>query len=181
VNLILGEKWEPAIVLLQGLAAAAAIEQVGYNWFSFYRAVGESRPQAVESVVLVVAFLGLAIPGLIAWGATGFVWGRIAGALAVLLVRRYYVRRLLPHVELLTLGLRGFVPVAIAAALTFGARLALWGGERTAVQAVAEVALFVAACALVTWLVERPLLSEAAREARSPRLTAEAEAEAVRA
>ena len=172
VHLILGHKWEPAIVLLQGLAAAAAIEQVGYNWFSFYRAVGQSRPQAVESVVMVVAFLGLAIPGLIAWGSEGFVWGRIAGALAVLVVRRWYVRRLLPEVELFALGLRGFVPVAAAAAATYGVRLLLWGGERSAVQAVAEIVVFLAAGALVTWLVERPLLREAAREARAPRLTA---------
>jgi O-antigen/teichoic acid export membrane protein len=172
VHLILGEKWVPAIVLLQGLAAAAAIQQVGYNWFSFYRAVGESRPQAVESAVMVATFAGLAIPGLIAWGPAGFVWGRIAGAFAMLAVRRHYVRRLLPHVELVTLGLRGVVPVAAAAAVTFGARLALWGGERTAVQAVAELVLFLATCALVTWLLERPLLREVARESRSPRLTA---------
>jgi HAMP domain-containing protein len=41
------------------------------------------------------------------------------------------------------------------------------------VQAVAEIVLFVAACALVTWLVERPLLREVAREVRTPRLIAE--------
>jgi peptidoglycan/LPS O-acetylase OafA/YrhL len=71
------------------------------------------------------------------------------------------------------------VPVAAAAAVTLGARLALWGGGRSAVQAVAELALFLAACALFTWLVERPLLREVAREARSPRLTAEPSASAV--
>jgi O-antigen/teichoic acid export membrane protein len=173
VHLILGEKWAPAIVLLQGLAAAAAIQQVGYNWFSFYRAVGDSRPQAVESAVMVATFAGLAIPGLIAWGSAGFVWGRIAGALAMLAVRRHYVRRLLPRVELITLGLRGLVPVVAAAGITLGVRALVWGGERTALQAVGEIVLFVAACALATWLVERPLLREVAREARSPRLTAE--------
>ena len=68
--------------------------------------------------------------------------------------------------------LPNFVPVAAAAAVTYGVRLLLWGGERSALQAVAEIAVFVAACALVTWLVERPLLREAAREARAPRLTA---------
>src|SRR3954468_7496150 len=174
VHLILGDEWVPAIVLLQGLAAAAAIEQVGYNWFSFYRAVGKSRPQAVESIVMVVTFLGLAIPGLIAWGSSGFVWGRIAGAAAMLLVRRAYVRRLLPHVELITLGVRGLVPVGAGVAAASAVRLALWGGERTALQAVAEIAVFVAATALVTWLFERPLLREVGREARAPRLTAPA-------
>jgi O-antigen/teichoic acid export membrane protein len=167
VHLVLGDKWVPAIVLLQGLAGAAAIQQVGYNWFSFYRAVGKPRPQAVESAVMVATFAGLAIPGLILWGAAGFVWGRIAGALAMLAVRRHFVRRLLPHVELIALGLRGVAPVAAAAALTGVARLALWGGERSGAQAVAEIVLFVAGCALVTWLLERPLLREVAREARA--------------
>src|SRR4051794_10107960 len=165
VHFVLGEKWVPAIVLLQGLAAAAAIEQVGYNWFSFYRARGNPRPQAVESVVMVVAFLGLAIPGLIAWGSAGFVWGRIAGALTMLVVRRLYIRRLLPNVRLLTLALRGLAPVAAGAAVAYGARLLLWGGERPALQAVAEVVLFVGVAAAVTWLVERRLLREVAREA----------------
>jgi thiol:disulfide interchange protein len=122
---------------------------------------------------MVATFAGLAIPGLIAWGSAGFVWGRIAGAFAMLAVRRHFVRRLLPHVELLTLGLRGLVPVAAAAGLTLGVRALAWGGERSALQAVGEIVLFVAGCALATWLVERPLLREVASEARSPRLTAE--------
>jgi O-antigen/teichoic acid export membrane protein len=172
VHLILGRKWEPAIVLFQGLAAAAAIQQVGYNWYTFYRALGKPRQQAVESVVMVVAFAALAIPGLVLWGSRGFVWGLIAGALATFAVRRHFVRRLLPNVELVTLGLRGLAPVAAAAAVTFGLRGLLWGGERTAVQAVAELVLFLATCALATWWLERPLLREAARESRSPRLTA---------
>jgi O-antigen/teichoic acid export membrane protein len=167
VHLILGAKWIPAIMLLQGLAAAAAIQQVGYNWFSFYRAVGKPRPQAVESAVMVATFAGLAIPGLVLWGAPGFVWGRIAGAVAMLAVRRHFVRKLLPHVELITLGLRGAAPVAAAAAITGAVRLALWGGDRSAAQAIAEIALFVAACAAVTWLLERPLLREVASEARA--------------
>ena len=55
VEFVLGDKWEPAVVLIQGLAGAAAIQQLGYNWFSFYRARGDPRPQAVESVAMVAA------------------------------------------------------------------------------------------------------------------------------
>ena len=49
---VLGDEWRGAIVLLGGLAVAVALQQVGYSWFAFYRARGESWPQAVESVVL---------------------------------------------------------------------------------------------------------------------------------
>ncbi len=163
VHFILGDTWIPAIVLLQGLAAAAALQQIGWNWFSFYRAVGNPRPQAVESIVMGVAFAALAIPGLLVWGSAGFVWGRVAGALATLVVRRHYVRRLLPGVELVTLGLRGLAPVAAGAATAYAFRLALWGGDRPLWQALAEIALFLGATAAVTWVIERPLIKEASR------------------
>jgi hypothetical protein len=78
-------------------------------------------------------------------------------------VRRHYVRKLLPHVELLTLGLRGLVPVAAGAAAAYALRLALWGGERPAWQAAAEIALFLGVTAAVTWRLERPLIKEASR------------------
>ena len=163
VEFVLGDEWQPAVVLLQGLAAAAAIQQIGWNWFSFYRALGNPRPQAVESVVMVATFAGLAVPGLILWGAAGFVWGRIAGAVAMLAVRRAYVRRLLPGVELLTLGLRGVAPVAAGALAAGLLRLALWGGDRSLWQALAELALFAAVAAAVPWRLERPLIREAGR------------------
>src|SRR3954451_12911109 len=38
VRFVLGDEWEGAIVLLGGLAVAGALQQVGYNWFAFYRA-----------------------------------------------------------------------------------------------------------------------------------------------
>jgi O-antigen/teichoic acid export membrane protein len=170
VQFVLGDEWAPAVVLLQGLGAAGLIQQIGWNWFTFYRAVGNPRPQSVESVVMVATFAGLALPGLALWGAAGFVWGRIAGALAMLVVRRHYVKRLLPGVELLALGLRGLVPVAAGAAAAYAVRLALWGGGRPAWQAALEVLVFAAVAALVTWRVERPLLRESLGALRSGRL-----------
>lgn len=160
VGFLLGDEWEPAVGLLQGLAVAAGLGQVGYNWFSFYRAAGDSRPQAVESAVMVVGFLVFAVPGLFAWGFDGFVAGRIAGVLAVLVVRRRYVQRLLPGASLERLAARALLPVLGGAAAAMALRAALWGGEREAAQAAAEVLLFTATTAALTWMLERPLLSE---------------------
>jgi O-antigen/teichoic acid export membrane protein len=160
VDFVLGDDWEPAVVLLQGLAAAAAVQQLGYNWFSFYRARGEPRPQAVESAALVGGFLALAVPGLAVWGFEGFVWGRIAGAVLVLAVRRVYVHRLLPGVSLSALAARGLAPVLAGAGAAAGLRLALWGGGRPLLQAAAELALFLGVTAGATWLLERGLLRE---------------------
>jgi O-antigen/teichoic acid export membrane protein len=161
VSFVLGEKWRPAALLLQGLAAAAGLQQIGYNWFSFYRARGQSWPQAVESAVMVAGFLLLAVPGLIVWNSGGFVAGRIATAVLMLGVRRHYVRRLLPEVSIERLAIRGLAPVLGGAGAALLLRFALWGGERTLAQTLGEIALFLAVTAAVTWLIERPLLREA--------------------
>ena len=159
VHFVLGHRWQPAVLLLQGLAGAAAVQQLGYNWFSFYRARGDSIRQAVESAVMAVTFLGLAIPGLAAWGARGFVAGRIAGAVVVMLVRRHYVRKLL-GLELLAIGARAATPVAGAVGAVLVVRASVWSGPRTAGQAVAEIALLLGCTALLTWLAERGLVRE---------------------
>jgi O-antigen/teichoic acid export membrane protein len=160
VHFILGHKWEPAVVLLQGLGAAAGLQQLGYNWFSFYRARGRSTPQAVESAVLVGGFLAFAVPGLVVWGSAGFIWGRLLATVCVLAVRRAYVQALLPGVELVWLGLRGLGPVLLGCVPALALRLALWGGSRSAVQAIAEIVLFLGGTALATWVFERGLLDE---------------------
>ena len=86
--------------LMQGLAVATALGQLGFNWFSFYRAHERTRPPAVEAVVAAVAFLALAVPGLRACRAsTGFVVGRCAAVAVQLGVRARYVRALLPAVR----------------------------------------------------------------------------------
>ncbi|HEV2061222.1 MAG TPA: oligosaccharide flippase family protein, partial [Solirubrobacteraceae bacterium] len=79
VTFVVGEEWRDAVVLIQGLAVAGLLQHVGFNWFAFYRAHGDTRPPALESVVVAVAFLALAVPGLVLWGAEGFVAGRSAG------------------------------------------------------------------------------------------------------
>ena len=166
-----GDEWEPATVLLQGLAIATALQQLGFNWFSFYRARGESRPPAVEAAVMAAAFLALAVPGLALWGATGFVVGRVAVSLAMLAVRGHYVHRLLPGVRLGALAVRGTLPVAVGAAAVMLVRLALWGGERPLWQALCELALFLAVTALATRALERDLLREFMRYLRTGNLT----------
>jgi len=165
VRFVLGHKWDPAILLLQGLAGAAAVQQLGYNWFSFYRARGDSARQAVESAVMAVTFLGLAIPALFLWGAGGFVSGRIASALIVMLVRRHYVRKLL-GLELLVVGVRGAAPVAAATAAVLLLRAGAWSGPREVGHVITEIVLFLGATAGFTWTAERGLLRELVEQVR---------------
>jgi len=161
VHQVLGPAWDGAVVLLQGLAVAAALQQVGFNWFSFYRAHGDSRPGAIEAVWGAVAFGALAVPGLIAAGFTGFVVGRCAGVLVQLAVRARYVRALLPSVRARDVLARPVVPTALAVAAVVALRLALGSGDAGA-RALAELALFAAVVAGATLLLERDLVRELA-------------------
>jgi O-antigen/teichoic acid export membrane protein len=160
LGFVLGREWRPAAVLVGGLAVVAALQQVGYNWFSFYRARGESRPQAVESLVLVAAFAAFAVPGALLAGPWGFVAGRVAGTGCVLAVRRGYVRRLLPGVRLGAIAARAAAPVVVATLPVLAVRLATWGSERTLARAAAELALWLAGLVLATQRLERGLLRE---------------------
>ena len=124
VHFVLGAKWRPAVLLLQGLAGAAAVQQLGYNWFSFYRARGDSSRQAVEAAVTAATFLGLAIPGLLIWGDWGFIGGRLASAAAACWRCAATTCSKLLGVELVWLGIRGTAPIAAAAAVVLALRAA---------------------------------------------------------
>jgi O-antigen/teichoic acid export membrane protein len=157
---VLGDEWRGALVPLGGLAVAVALQQVGYSWFAFYRARGESWPQAVESAAFGAAFAALAIPGALIGGSWGFVAGRLGCTACLLAVRRAYVRRLLPGVRLAAIAARAALPVAFASAPVLAFRLALWGGERPLAQALLELALWLGGLALATHRLEAGLIAE---------------------
>ena len=55
-------KWTGSIVLLQGMAAAAALYQFGFSWIAFARGLGRTRPPALEAVVALAGFFVFAVP-----------------------------------------------------------------------------------------------------------------------
>jgi O-antigen/teichoic acid export membrane protein len=160
VHFVLGDEWDGAIVLIGGLAVATALQQVGYNWFAFYRAQGESWPQAVESAALGAGFVVLAVPATLLAGSWGFVAGRLGCTACMLAVRAAYLRRLLPGVRLPAIAWRAAVPVLAATTAVLAIRLALWGGERPLGQAVLELGVFAVVLGLASWQRERELIVE---------------------
>ena len=166
VHFALGSKWNGAVILLQGLAVTAALYQLGFGWIAFARGMGRPRPPAVEAVVAVTVFLLAAVPALLLWGKGAYVAAMIVSSLAVLAVRAYFVRRLLPGVDLPALVVRCVWPLLPAAATVVVLRLILWGGHRALAQAVCEAVLFVVVYAWATWVGERELV----RELREPAL-----------
>ena len=160
VHYVLGPSWDPAIVLLQGLAVVGAITQLGFNWFSFYRAHGNTRPPAVEAVAGTAAFLVLAPAGLLLDGFDGFVLARIVAALVAFAVRGVYIRRLLPEARYRDLIAPTLLPIVLATAAALALRLALWGGHRSLLQALAELAVFLGVYTVTAVRRERPLIDE---------------------
>jgi PST family polysaccharide transporter len=160
VTFVVGDEWRPAEVLIQGLAAAGLLQHLGWNWFSFYRAHGDTRTPMVEAVAHAVAFVALALPGLFAFGAEGFVAGRIGAVLVALSLRARYVRRLLPAVQWGGIIGPALLAAAVATAGALALRLALWGGDRALWQAAAEALVFLAIFGLLAVRRERALIAE---------------------
>ncbi len=160
IHFVLGDAWEPAVLLLQGLAIVGAITQLGFNWFSFFRAHGDTGPPAVESIAGAVAFLALVPAGLLLDGFHGFVFARIAAALVPFCVRGVFVRRLLPDVRYRQIVAPTLIPILAGAAAPLVVRAVLWGHHRTLGQAIAELVLFVVTYTAMALRRERDLVSE---------------------
>lgn len=159
-HFILGSRWQPAVVLVQGMAVATAIGQLGFNWFSFFRAHGDNRPVAIEATIGAAGFLCLAVPGLLVDGVYGFLAGRIGGVIIVAAVRRHFVGRLLPGVRYVALVRPALLPIAIACAGTLGVRLVEWGSGRRLGEAVLELITFAVLYAASVLCSERQLITE---------------------
>lgn len=156
----IGEKWEPAIVLMQVFGVVAAAGQVGFNWDAYFRALGQTRPIATASLITAASFVTAGIPLVLAFGLRG-----VAAAIAVqvavdLVLRAWFLRRIFPGLRFARHALRGIAPTIPAVALVLIVR-AVETGERTLALAIGEAALFLLVTALVTWFAERVLLREA--------------------
>jgi O-antigen/teichoic acid export membrane protein len=160
VEFVLGERWRPAATLMQVWGLVGAANHIGFNWPAFYRAIGNTRPMLVVSVLAVVT-LAISIVPLIEWrGIEGF--GMAVGlmATAALIGRSYYLAKLFPGFKLAVHALRAIAPTVPAVAAVLAAR-ALLSAERSLALAAAELLLYLAVTALATFLLERALLREA--------------------
>ena len=156
----IGQKWHPAVVLLQVFGFAAAANHLGFNWDAYFRARGRTRPIAAATLASMVVFLATAIPLLYTDGLRGFAIGIAAQTLAGLLVRAVYVRRLFAGFGMVRHALRAIAPSVPAVLVVLAAR-SLESGPRTGAKAIAELATYLLVTGVATVLLERDLLREA--------------------
>jgi O-antigen/teichoic acid export membrane protein len=160
VRWVLGEKWRIAVTLIQVLAVTAAINQIGFNWGAFYRALDRTRPIAVANFVLLLGVLGIAVPLLVTHGLDGYAVGMAAATAVALVLRLWFLARLFPALRIVSHVGRSVLPTIPAVAAVLAIRLAA-GPGRTLGQAVAEVVVFVLTAAAASAVLERDLLREA--------------------
>jgi O-antigen/teichoic acid export membrane protein len=156
----IGERWRPAIVVLQVYGIAAAVNHVGFNWTAYFRALGRTRPIAVVTVAATVAFLATGIPLLLTLGLRGFAIGIATQAMVAVALRAYYLRHLFPGFDFVRHAARAFVPTVPAAAMVLLLR-ALSPGVHTLPLALGELATYLVVAVIATWYLEASLIREA--------------------
>jgi O-antigen/teichoic acid export membrane protein len=157
----IGDKWRPAIILLQVFGISAAINHVGFNWDAYFRARGETRPMAVAAVVAAAVFLVTGLPLLFTYGLRGLAVGVAAQGIAHLLCRGYFLHRLFDGFGFALHAMRAALPTIPAIAFVIVMRLAE-NRSRTLGIALIELCGYFAITVIVTWLLEGRLLREAA-------------------
>ncbi len=156
----IGERWEPAVIVIQAFGLGAAINHIGFNWDAYFRARGETRPIAVVAFTSMVAFLIAALPLLFIDGLRGYAIGVAAQTVVGVSMRAFFLRRLFAGFAILRHAARAIAPTLPAAAVILGLRV-LESGERTGAIALGELVAYGLVTAAATWAFERELLREA--------------------
>lgn len=160
VHFLLGDKWDDAVGLLTAFGVITAVGQLAVNWSVFMRATNHTRPLFVASVVNVGVYAVVVLPATIEFGLTGFAIGFGAATVMQIVVRTFYLRTLFPRFDMLRHTVRAVVPAIPPVGLILALRAATPGSSPAGT--LGELALFVVATAVATYLFERRLITEMA-------------------
>ena len=163
----IGERWRPAVVVLQVFGITAALNHVGFNWTAYFRARSQTRPIALANVAATLVFLIAGIPLLLAFGLKGFAAGIALQAGAGLIVRGFYLRRLFNGFGFLRHTARAFLPTLPAAGAVLLIRL-VEPGRDTLALVLGQLAVYVIVTAVATFYLESRLIREALGALRAP-------------
>jgi O-antigen/teichoic acid export membrane protein len=159
VTYVLGERWRNAAGLLQALGLIVGFRQIAYNWTTFIRADGETRPIAIGSAIQVASFLLITAPLILVLGVTGYAIGIGVSVVLDLCARTYFLSKLFPGEGVLTYMYRSLLP-SVPAVAAVGAIRLLETGPRTLGMVALEIVVYLGVTAAATFKFERPLLTE---------------------
>jgi lipopolysaccharide exporter len=167
VEFVLGERWRPAVGVIQVFGLIAAADQFGFNWDAYFRAAARTRPIAVVSIVNMTVFFAVTVPLLFAEGLDGYAAGMAILTVASIAGRTYFLGKMFAGLAFARHAARAIAPVVPATAAVLSMRL-LESGSRALWMAIAEAVLFLAITAAATFMLERPLIREIASYLRRP-------------
>jgi O-antigen/teichoic acid export membrane protein len=173
VHFGLGDKWQPAVLLLQVTGVTAAVGHLAFNWDAYMRAVNNTRAIMVASFASMVTFVVIGLPLIWWYGLRGLAIGTALQMLANLVCRIFYLRRLFQGFSAITHASRAILPSVPAVAVVLLMRL-VESGTRTLELAVAELVIYLGVTAAATWWSEKSLLREAIGYVMARRATAPA-------
>lgn len=159
ITFVLGERWRDAEPLLIAIGLIAALGQVGFNWTVFMRAVNDTKPIFLASLLGVLTFFCVMIPALLTLDLIGYAVGLGVATGLQLVARHYFLKRLFERVSMLRQLLRAIAPTIPAAAMILATRL-LTPDDHSALLVVAELTLYTVASVVFTYLIERRLVKE---------------------
>jgi lipopolysaccharide exporter len=150
VRIMLGEKWGEAVIVVQAIALATAIQSVQQPAYAVAMATGSTRMLFWQSLALLLIRVPMMIAGVLLGGLVGVVWARLAGGVVSAASNVWVVRRItgLRAREQIFANWRSIASVLIMAAVVLALRSWLDGGAALAEQ-VAEMIASVALGALV--------------------------------
>lgn len=160
VAYVLGERWHVAIFAIQAFGLTAAINQIGFNWTAFFRALGTTRPLAVYSAATFAGVMAFAIPLLLVHGINGFAVGMGIAVVLSVAVRVGYLARLFPLSAILRNSARGMAPAVPALLAVLAVRDLMDVHGRGTADVIIELAVFLIVTILATSASERELLRE---------------------
>lgn len=159
IHYVIGEKWHFALPLIIAFGINAVLNQIGFNWTAFFRAIGDTRPIGVTMVVQLIAMLTIGIPLLIVDGLVGFGIGMCAATTVAVALRLWYLKRIFPSLGFISHIVRGIGPTLPGVAAVLLVRLAD-PGPRSPLRVLAEAFMFSVVVIATTLVFQRPLLTE---------------------
>jgi O-antigen/teichoic acid export membrane protein len=155
-----GQKWHPAIPLVEIMGLTAAVNQAGFNWDDYFRARSETRPIAVTAVAAAAVTLGAGIPLVFVDGLTGLGIGIAAGVVVQLGCRAWYLSQLFEGFGFASHAARALIPAIVGGGAVLAVR-GLESGSRVISYALGELVLYALVTGCVTWWLEGRLIGEA--------------------
>lgn len=137
VRLLISEKWLFIVPMIQILTPIIGLQTLSATAISVCMATGHTRDIFLSEIIFFLVRLGAIFIGIINWGFSGLIWGRVVSGLVYVLISNWRIKQ--------AINISLFAPFTHAWRSILSAVLmvaALWGFQNTSLFNVAEFSVF---------------------------------------